>query len=84
MNTRNIGKKSLITTEMKMDKEEFMRQWGVSGMPADKIRLANAAWEDATKVEREACANICDKIACSDLPGQVGEAADAIRMRSNV
>ena len=34
--------------------------------------------------EREACANVCDKIAGSDLHGQAGEAADAIRMRSNV
>ena len=43
-----------------MDKEEFMRQYGVSGMSEDKIRLANAAWDDATKAAREACAKICD------------------------
>ena len=38
----------------------------------------------AIDIEREACANVCDKIARSDLHGQAGEAADAIRMRSNV
>lgn len=26
-------------------KKEFFRQWGVDGMPADKIRLVNAAAE---------------------------------------
>lgn len=36
-----------------MDKKEFMRQWGVDGMPADKIRLANAAWDCATKAEHD-------------------------------
>ena len=43
-----------------MDKEEFMRQWAVPGMPADKIKLANAAWEAATLAEREACARLCE------------------------
>lgn len=33
-----------------MTKQEFMRQWGVSGMPADKIRLANAAWDAAVEM----------------------------------
>ena len=43
-----------------MTKDEFMQQWAVTGMPTDKIRLANAAWEEAIKSEREACAGICD------------------------
>jgi hypothetical protein len=34
-----------------MNKEEFLRKWGVSGMPADKIRLANAAWDDCAKIK---------------------------------
>lgn len=36
-----------------MDKKEFMRQWGVSGMPVDKMRLANAAWDAAIETAAE-------------------------------
>lgn len=32
-----------------MTRDEFMRKWGVSGMPMDKIKLANAAWDEAER-----------------------------------
>ena len=48
-----------------MTKEDFMEQWGVQGMPLDKQRLANAAWDDATKAEREECAKLCESSAAS-------------------
>ena len=36
-----------------MTKEEFMEEWGVKGMPLDKKRLANAAWDEATEAAAE-------------------------------
>lgn len=30
-----------------MDKAQHWREWGINGMPADKIRLADATWEAA-------------------------------------
>jgi hypothetical protein len=55
-------------------------------MPADKIRLANAAWDDAIKAEREACAKECEAIAVNYFdhakpPYEI--CAKAIRERSN-
>lgn len=43
-----------------MDKAEFMRQWAVAGMPADKIRLANAAWDAAIAHSTTPIENQCD------------------------
>jgi hypothetical protein len=66
-----------------MDKAEFMRQWGVTGMPLDKIRLANAAWDAATLTEREACALIVCPVPHVEEERECSDIAEAIRMRSN-
>lgn len=45
-------------------REEHWRQWGIAGMPKDKIRLAEETWKAAT----ESCAAIKDaEIAARDL-----------------
>lgn len=41
---------------MDEDKAEFFRQWAVDGMPKDKQRLAEAAWNAAI----EACASFVE------------------------
>lgn len=64
-----------------MTKDEFMRKWAVHGMPADKRRLANAAWDAAIKYERESCAKVCESDESSRDSG--GYFAGVIRMRSN-
>lgn len=38
---------------MNTEKQNFMARWGVEGMPADKQRLANAAWDECAKVHTE-------------------------------
>lgn len=70
-----------------MDKETFMKQWCVSGMPLDKIKLANAAWDAATSTEREACACLCEEEYMTEdgfgLTTADRACADAIRKRPN-
>ena len=45
--------------------------------------LWNAAWDAATKAERDACAGICDALESLDYCVDVRYAADAIRARSH-
>jgi len=52
-----------------MDKAEFMRQWGVTGMPLDKIKLANAAWDAAILAEREECAALAENFIWWEVHG---------------
>ena len=79
------------------DKEEFKKWWGEAPMELNPLRPRSQeeelsmwvwqAWQAATKVACEACANVCEEVA---KPYQAAgasvalECADAIRTRSNV
>ena len=61
-----------------MNFDEWMKQTMPEGTAEDVV--ARAAWEVATLIEREECAQICDRFQKREM--QPAECADAIRSRS--
>ena len=65
-------------------------EWIVKEIPKSgaEYRMAKAAWDAATKAEREACAKVCDTTWNGDADTYeyteaCNECAEAIRMRSD-